>query len=276
MIVTADIGNSHVRFAFFESVRDRAPRALLTVSSRTDRTRDELAATIAAFAERNGIATGRNADSVDGCVIGSVVPALTALVAGAIADALSPASTVTVRHGLKTGLDIRTDYQTELGADIVANAVGARSLVKPPFAVVDLGTATTLSLVDEKDCFRGVAIMPGLSSSARALAAECAALPHISVDSAGGAQTHTDKPLLGKNTADSLASGLIVGIASMVDGMLLRVGEEYDCADALTTVVCGGGADTVFPYLRQGKHMLLCPELTSLGLLRLWELNSRR
>lgn len=265
MILTADIGNSHIRFAFFDSVRDSAARAELALSARTERTWNELAASLTSFVQSHALSP------VEGAVIGSVVPSLTPLVTDAINCALSPAGTVTVKHGLKTGLDIRTDYQTELGADIVANAVGARTLVKPPFAVIDLGTATTLSLVDEKDCFRGVAIMPGLSSSARALASDCAALPQISVD--GG---QADKPLLGKNTADSLTSGLIVGIASMVDGMLQRVGEEYDLEDTPAAVICGGGAHAVFPCLRQGKRRILCPELTSLGLLRLWELNHRR
>lgn len=264
MILTTDIGNSHIRFAFFDGVRAASPCASLALSSRSGRTRDEFAMTLAAFVQSHGIG------AAEGAVVASVVPALTSVVIGAISDVFPSADIVTVRHGLRTGLDIRTDYQSELGADIVANAVGARRLVTPPFAVVDLGTATTLSLVDGSDRFRGVAIMPGLSSSSRALAAECSALSQISIDT-----DIADKPLLGKNTFDSLASGLISGIAAMIDGMICRVGEEYDCADALTVIICGGGAEAVFPHLRTKQRMLLRPNLTSLGLLRLWELNRR-
>lgn len=264
MILTADIGNSHIRFAFFDGVHSASAREMLTVSSRSGRTSDELAMALCEFARSRDL---RQADSA---IVGSVVPALTPTVTGAVAGAFDISDMITVKPGLRTGLDIRTDYQAELGADIVADAVAAHTLVRPPFAVVDLGTATTLSFVDSGDRFCGVAIMPGLASSSRALAAECAALPPVSVDAG-----FTDKPLLGKNTADSLTSGLIGGIASMVGGMLCRVGEEYGCGDSLSAVICGGGAEAVFPHLRTKRTPVLRPDLTSLGLLRLWELNHR-
>lgn len=259
MILTVEIGNKTVRFSFFGE-NGGAPDETLTLSSR--RTDDEFAA---ALRSTESVRSKRVAQCA---VVASVVPALTATVTEAVRRVFPEIKTLAVGHGLRTGLDIRTDYQSELGADIAANAVGAKSLVRPPFAVVDLGEcAATVSFVDGEKRFQGVAIMPGLCSSARALSADCASLPEV------GLSPETAAPVLGKNTTDSIAGGLINGFAAMIDGMLDRIAAEYDCGDGLCVILTGKCADAVAPRL---THSVRCePHLAALGLYEFWRINSK-
>ncbi len=252
VILAVDIGNTKVRFGCYREGRKLAD---LSVSARTHRLSDEYALMLQEFFRGSG---------VDGCIIASVVPRLTGVLSDAVRSAFG-CTPLFVGHGIRTGLDIRTDHQAELGADIVANAVGARAKLTPPFAVIDLGTATTLAVVDGADRLVGVSIMPGLSASARALAESCAGLSEINIA--------PPKALLGKNTPDALLGGLVYGFASMVDGMIDRARRELDLP-ALALIACGGSAAKVIPYCRE--QIALDPDLTLDGLCRLWELNQKK
>ena len=255
VLLAVDLGNTKVRFGFYQA---GVKIADLSVSARTHRLADEYVLLLEEFCSRQGI------DRVEGSILASVVPSLTPILTAAL-ERCTGRAPMLVGHGIRTGLDIRTDYQAELGADIVANAVGARAKLEPPFAVIDLGTATTISLVDRADRFQGVAILPGLSASARALAESCAGLPEISIA--------PPRALLCKNPADSLAGGLVYGFASMVDGMIGRIQREYGL-DQLALIACGGSAGKVIPHCTE--QITLDPDLTLDGLCRLWELNKKR
>ena len=268
MILTADVGNSRIKFALFRNESDREGAAFFpVVSSRTDRTRDELADIL----ERQ-LRPLVGDEALEGAIVGSVVPALTSRVAAAIRMTFPEVEydVLTVRPGLRTGIDIRTDYQSELGADIIANAVAARAITEPPFAVVDLGTAITVSFVDGKGLFQGVAIAPGIAASARALDRDCAALTYVdALDPealAKGAQA------LGKNTASSVSVGLLCSAQAMIESTLKRIEDEFGLDAKLPVVVCGG--DFALP-LSPERRYVRDEMLTSKGLLRLWSLNSK-
>ncbi len=249
MILTTDIGNTHTRFTVFDGEKISDRLVLSTVS----RTPDETAMLLSA---------GLGKYPIDGAAACSVVPPVTAGVISAVRRVFS-CDVILLGRGVKTGLDIRTDYQSELGTDIVAAAVGARRRFRTPILVFDLGTATTVSFIDRNDVLTGVSILPGVLLSAEALSARCAGL------SATDPLSITDPPLLGKNTRDSLAGGIIHGHAAMIDGMTERISEES--GDDVTTVCCGGSAKQIARFCRTNPRV--CPDLTAEGLRRIWELN---
>ncbi len=169
-----------------------------------------------------------------------------------------------VGAGIKTGLNIRVENPSALGADIVADTVGAMQLAKPPFAVIDLGTATTLTAVNPRGELCGCMIAPGVKLSLDALSRSCAMLPDVSLS--------RPERLLGTNTADSMNSGIVYGSAMMLDGFIDALKNEY-LPDELTVVVTGGLSELIAPLCKSA--MLREPELTLRGLCRLWELNHR-
>lgn len=254
MIAAIDVGNSNLRVGLYKA---GVKKTVFSISAAVRRTADELALLILQFLAQRGL----NAAAVEGSVVSSVSPAYTPVVCEAARLCFGKAP-LTVGHGIRTGLDIRTEKQAELGSDIVANAVGARAKCTSPFVVADLGTATTVSLVDKEDCFQGVAILPGLAASAHTLAQSCANLPEISITE--------PKALLGKNTNDSLVGGLVFGFAAMIDGMIDRILAEYG-VENLALFACGGAAGLVIPRCRH--KITLSPDLTLDGLVRLYEMN---
>ena len=197
-------------------------------------------------------------------MIACVVPSLKRPVETAV-TAVFGCRPLVVGHGLKTGLNIRVDNQADVGADIVANMVAARAKRKGPVAVVDFGTATTLSAVNETGELTGVSIMPGVQVSISALASSAAALSDIALE--------VPKRVLGKNTEEAMVSGCILGMASMVDGMIERLKAEMGVA-VLPVVTCGTLADCIVLHCK--TPMETCPQLTLDGLLRIYRLNTRR
>lgn len=258
MILAVDIGNTGISVGLYRQSTG-SPAALLRLSANPPRTADEYVLYLRAFLTEKGI----GADQIEGCVLSSVVPKLNGAVGDAV-RAVTGCRLLWVGHGVKTGLDIRVDHHTELGSDIVANAVAASERLTKPFAVIDLGTATTVSAVNRAGELTGVMIIPGVQTSADAMAQACAALPSFSMKA--------PREMLGKNTADSMASGCIYGAAAMIDGILARLREEL--GDDLAVIACGGMADTVIPHTL--TKIDIAHHLTLDGLARIWALNQKR
>ena len=256
MILTADLGNSALKLAAFEG---ESCLCLFSLSARRH-TVDEWHLLM----KQHFAAAGICPENAFGAVLGSVAPHLTESVKAALVR-LCGKEPLVIGAGVKTGLDIRTDHQAELGADIVANAVAARQRVLPPFIVADFGTATTVSAVDENGVFRGVAILPGVGSAARDLARTCANLPEIIPGD--------PVSLLGKNTRDSLNGGLCFGFAAMADALTDRVKAEIG-ADSAALIATGFAAERILPLCK--NPFTYVPRLTSEGLARLYELNRVR
>lgn len=259
MILAVDIGNTSISAGIYPAGGGPL-RATLRLASGTPRTADEYALWLKAFLREQSVDVG----SLAGCVISSVVPRLNRPIGDALTEILPDCRPLWVGHGVKTGLDIRIDHHTELGSDIVSNTVAASQRLNRPFAVIDLGTATTVAAVNRAGELIGVMIVPGVQPSAEALAQSCAALPAISL-------TAPDQ-LLGKNTADSMASGCIYGAAAMIDGILARLREQL--GDDLSVIACGGMAERVIPHTRE--QIAIVPNLTLDGLAAIWRLNQRR
>ena len=222
MLLTVDMGNTNITLGVF------CERELLFESRiATDhaKTADQYAVELQSVLRLNEV----DLRDFDGAIISSVVPALD----HSLSDAVKRVTGVTplmVGPGIKTGINIRIDNPAQLGADLLTGAVAAVTKYGAPCIIWDLGTATTVSVVDASGAFRGGAIMPGVRTSYNSLSANASLLPRISLE----APSH----VIGPNTVDCMRSGAVFGNAAMMDGMNQRIWEELGC-DA--PVIATGG-----------------------------------
>lgn len=257
MILAVDIGNSSISIGIFKDGKLIFSGKL---KSSLDKSEDEYAALICEILKMNGI----RISEVTGAIMLSVVPGLIHPITAALKKiAVEP---LTVGAGLKTGLDIRTQIPGRLGADLVASAVGALVKKKSPLIIVDLGAATTVSVINERNEMCGCIIAPGVKLSADALSEKCALIPDVPLC----------KPskLLGTNTAESVNSGCICGSALMIDGFINKIRGEYGFGDNLSIIATGGLASLVVPFCE--NKIEIAPELTLYGLYRIYNLNKKQ
>jgi len=258
MLFCCDIGNTDISFGVFDGdamVFDSK------IAASYEKSVDEYAILISGVFAMYHVALS----AIDGAIISSVVRPLTSTMSRAI-EKLMQVKSLLVGPGVKTGLNIKTDIPSQMGADIVANAVAATSLAAGPLVFIDLGTATTLTAINDNGELCGVLITPGVRSSLDALSAQAADLPCISLDS--------PRTLLGKNTIVSMVSGTVYGYASMIDGLLDRIANEWN-TEKLTVIATGGLAEKILPYCRSRHHIQCEPDLTLLGLKKIYQLNAR-
>lgn len=137
---------------------------------------------------------------------------------------------------IKTGLDIKYDYPDKLGADLIAAAAGAMTKYKGPVIIVDIGTATTISVVSRQNEYLGGMIAPGPNTSMRALASMTSQLPETQLEV-------TDK-IIGTNTADCIRIGTLTAHAAMIDGMIDRILDYLNISDA-EIIATGGRAEEI-------------------------------
>ena len=163
------------------------------------------------------------------CIIASVVPPVFNSVRTGVVKVIGKQPMV-VGPGIRTGLNIQVDNPSQVGCDRIVIAVAALAEYKPPLALLDLGTATTIDVVDKGNTYIGGCIMPGVHISMEALTSRTAQLPGISLDK--------PKRVIGRNTVDCMRSGIMYGTAAMLEGMLDRVEEELGYK---TTVIATGG-----------------------------------
>ena len=153
------------------------------------------------------------------------------------------------------------DNPAQLGADLIAGAVAALDEYEPPFIIIDLGTATTFSYVNEKKQFKGGVIMPGAITALNSLVSGTSQLIRISLEA--------PKKVIGSNTIDSMKSGIIYGNAAMIDGMIERIEEEM--SRELLTIATGGLAKVIVPYCK--KNIVVDDSLLIKGLGLIYEKN---
>ncbi len=257
MILAVDIGNTNIVVGGYQEEKLRFSVRLSTDPSRTSY---EYAATLENVLGFYQV----DLPAVEGAIVSSVVPPLSTALCQAVTLLCPGVEPMLVGAGMKTGLNIRIDNPKELGADLLAAAVGAMVKYPLPAIVVDLGTATKLMVVDENRCFLGGAILAGVGISLRALASDTAQLPHISLDS-------PVKQVIGTNTIDCMKSGTILGAASMLDGMIQRYWESL--GKETTVVACGGIAPAIVPHCH--TKVILDDSLVLDGLLDLYRKNAR-
>lgn len=256
MLLTIDVGNTNTTIGFYDG-KELVFTARLSTDNK--RTSDQYAAEIAAVASLGRVSL----DAVDGAIISSVVPDLTATLKKAVGIVCGVSSRV-LGPGLKNGLNIRIDNPAQLGADLVAGAVAAIQSYELPCLVMDLGTATKISVIDKDGVYRGCTISAGVAISLDALANSAAQLPTVDLDI-------NVCPAYGTNTVSSMQAGIILGTASMLDGLCDRI--EESLGQPIKTVVSTGGlARDITKHCRRSH--IYDPDLILRGLRLIYEKNS--
>jgi type III pantothenate kinase len=222
MLLAIDVGNTETVVGVF---RDEELVSRWRIHTSPERTADELALLYGGFLAQAGLSFDKN---VTGVVLSSVVPRATQALRDMV-NRYFRFDAVVVEPGIKTGIPVLTDNPREVGADRIVNALAAFTKYGGPVIVVDFGTATTFDVVSEKGELLGAAIAPGLAVAAQALFEQTARLPLV--------ELVAPKSAIGKNTVESLQSGLVFGYAAMVDGMVDRISKDL----SVPTVVATGG-----------------------------------
>ena len=255
MILVVDIGNSNVVIGGVEG-----ENILFEARLRTDATKtsDEYCIDLKSILD----IYGADKDTVEGSIIASVVPQVLNTIQTALMK-LTGKKALVVGPGLKTGLNIAIDNPSQTGADLVVGSVAALREHKPPMIVIDMGTATTMVVLDQNGSLIGGSISPGVKISMDALTEGTALLPGLQLDQ--------PRRAIGRNTADCMRSGIMMGTACMLDGMIDRMEEELGCKT--TVVVTGGIARFVVPMCR--KEMIYDKDLLIKGLAILYRENKR-
>lgn len=199
---------------------------------------------------------------IDGSIISSVVPPLTNIIRQATLI-VTKKEPMVVGPGLKTGLNIMTDNPAQLGSDLVVAAVAAISQYKKPLIIFDLGTATTVSVIDDKGTFLGGVIVPGINISLDALSSRTSQLPRISLE--------PPKKIIGRNTIDSMNSGVAYGNAAMIDGLIEGIEDEIKMT--ATVIATGGIAKHIIPYCK--KEVVYDSNLMLKGLFLIYKKNEK-
>jgi type III pantothenate kinase len=253
MILAVDVGNTQTVLGLFS---DGVLGGHWRVSTNAALTADELRVKIGSLLE----ADGRTWTDVNGVIVSSVVPRLT-VAYEEISHIATGQPPMVVGPGLKTGMPIHYDNPHEVGADRIVNGVAAYSAYGGPIVVVDFGTATTIDVIDAEGAYLGGAIAPGVETSAEALFSKAARLSKVDLE--------PPQRVIGTNTRASLQSGLVLGEALMVDGLVRRVWDELGTA---TPVVATGGLAARMAPLCETVTAVE-PDLTLKGLMLIHELN---
>ena len=253
MILTIDIGNSNIVLGGVQGSNIVFEARLRTEVTKTS---DQYCVDLKILMEVNGVSN----QDVEGTVIASVVPQVLNSMRTAI-QKLTGKVPMVVGPGLKTGLNILLENPGQTGADLVVADVAALREHKPPLIVIDMGTATTMSVLDKNGAHIGGCIIPGVKISLDALTDKTALLPGLQLDQ--------PKRAIGRNTIDAMRSGIMLGTACMLDGMVERMEAELGCK---TTVIATGGiAKFIVPMCK--TPMIYDKDLIIKGLAALYQDN---
>ena len=253
MIFAIDIGNTNIVAGCIDKEKTYFIERISTVRTKTEL---EYAVDIKTLLDIYHI----KKNDIEGCIISSVVPQITNAVKLA-AEKILKKEVMVLGPGVKTGLNIMMDNPGSLGADLVANAVAGIAEYPLPLAIIDMGTASTVSVVDEKKHYVGGMIFPGINISLDALTARASQLSGISIDA--------PRRIIGKNTIECMKSGVIYSNAAALDGIVERIGEELGKEPFV--VATGGLAKKIVPYCK--KKIVLDEDLLLKGLLIIYEKN---
>lgn len=232
MILTVDIGNSNIVLGGVEGDDIRFEARLRTDYTKTS---DEYCIDLKMILDVHHV----KQEEVEGSIIASVVPQVLNSMQTAIMKLTGKPSLV-VGPGLKTGLNIKIENPAQAGADLVVGAVAALREHKPPLIVVDMGTATTVTVLDENGALIGGCIAPGVKISMDALTERTALLPGLQLDQ--------PKRAIGRNTIDCMRSGIMMGNACMIDGMIERM--EAELGQKAKVIATGGIARFILPMCK--------------------------
>ncbi|GAB4575634.1 MAG: type III pantothenate kinase [Anaerolineae bacterium] len=232
MLLAIDIGNTNIVFGVHDGQIWRHQWRVQTVHERMP---DEYAVMFQSFLQQAGL----DFTAFDQAVLSSVVPQLTLSIAAMVETQIGHPLLVLRPPHTPTGIEIDTEHPEKIGTDLVANAVAAYDYFKDNCIVVDFGTATTFTVVEQPGILRGVAIAAGLNTTANALSSKAAQLPYI--------ELVPPPSVIGRNTVHAMQAGLVLGYVSMVEGMIDRIRAELPGAKVVAT----GGLSRVIGPLTQ-------------------------
>jgi len=256
MLLAIDVGNTQTVIGLYGSGASRHELVdHWRMATNADRTSDEHALAVRDFLAIKG----HEFTDVSGIAISSGVPSVTAALR-LMATRYFSVDPMVLGPGVKTGMPILIDNPKEVGADRIANAVGAFDLYGGPTIVVDFGTATTFDVISAAGEYLGGAITPGLRISLEALFSRAAALRNV--------ELAEPRHAIGKSTVEAIQSGTVFGYAALVDGMCDRIMDE---AGEATVIATGGLSVLLEPLTRSIEHRE--PMLTLHGLRLIWEKN---
>ena len=241
MILAIDIGNSNIVMGCIDNDEILFRERVSTNHTATDL---EYAANMKMAMDMHGI----DPKTIDGAIISSVVPSVTNTCKKAVEKYLG-VNVKVVGPGIKTGLSIVIDNPAQLGSDLVVDAVAGINEYPAPMILIDMGTATTVSVIDNNKNYLGGMIMTGMAVSTDALISRTAQLPKIAFE----------KP---KKVIGSMKSGIMYSNACALDGVIDRIEEEL--GEKCTVVATGGLSSVVVPLCR--KDIILDDDLLLKGL----------
>ncbi len=253
MILAIDIGNTNILLGCLDGkeiiFRER-------VSTKQWATDIEYASTIKMAMDMNDV----KREYIEGAIISSVVPSVTAVLKKAVEKYVGVDVKV-VGPGIKTGISIMIDNPAQLGSDLVVDAVAGVSEYPVPLIIIDMGTATTLSVIDKNRNYIGGVITTGVAVSTEALANRTSQLPRIAFE--------IPQKVIGSNTVDCMKSGIMYSAACSIDGIVERMEEEL--GEKCTVVATGGLASSIIPLCK--RDIILDDDLLLKGLMILYNKN---
>jgi type III pantothenate kinase len=250
MLLAIDVGNTNTVLGLFDGDRMHVSWRVKTDARSTG---DEIVLTI------RGLLDGQ--PDVTGVALCSTVPSVLREMRGMLERYFADIPTIIVEPGIKTGVPVLTDNPKEVGSDRIVNTLAAHHLFGGPCIVVDFGTTTNLDVVSASGEFLGGALAPGVEISLDALAARAAQLRKV--------ELVRPRSVVGKNTVESLQSGILFGFAGQVDGLVRRI---VDVIGPVTAVIATGGlAPVIVPEAETITHHE--PDLTLLGLRLVYDRN---
>ena len=255
MILAIDMGNTNIVLGGIDEKQTYFIERVTTDQSRTD---TEYAIHFKNILEMHHI----QLSDIEGAILSSVVPPLNTTILNAVEKAVG-IRPLLVGSGMKTGMNILMDNPKSVGSDMIVDVVAAIHEHPLPLVVIDMGTATTLSVADKKGNYIGGVILPGLRVSLNSLSGKTAQLPYISLETPG--------KVIGKNTIDCMRSGIMYGNAAMLDGLIDRMEEEI--GEKATIIATGGLARLVTPLCHHSIDFE--EDLLLKGLLILYEKNKK-
>lgn len=255
MLLAIDIGNTNIVIGCIENDVIKFKARIATDRTRTS---DQYGVEIKNMLEAYGVQLSQ----IEDCIISSVVPPVFNSVRTGVIKVIGKQPMV-VGPGLKTGLNIHVDVPSQVGSDRIVIAVAALAEYEAPLILMDMGTATTIEVVEPENIYMGGVIFPGVMVSLDALTSRAAQLPGISLDK--------PKHVIGKNTVDCMRSGMMYGTAAMIDGIVERIEEEL--GHKATLVATGGLAQFITPLCK--RKIILEKELLLKGLNIIYKKNKR-
>ncbi|MCQ2454760.1 MAG: type III pantothenate kinase [Clostridia bacterium] len=230
MLLAIDIGNSNITLGGFD---DEVLLFTARLATDTRLTSDQYAYEI-----KNILSIyNKHLSDIEDCIIASVVPNVQSSICTALSN-ICDVVPMMVGPGIKTGLDIKIDNPAQLGADLVAGAVGAVADYTVPCIIIDMGTATTVFCVDENGAFIGGSIGAGVRLTLKALCENTSQLPATDIVAPAS--------VIGKNTSDCMKSGLVFGTAAMIDGLVDRM--KNIIGQNASVVATGGLSREIIKY----------------------------